>query len=340
MALSQLPELKALSLHGNASVARNYSLSGELTFNLDKIGADLSMKSPYCTAVGKNKELISLYLEDCVRGMREELQPNSVDVVVTSPPYNIGVRYNSYHDQMPRESYLRWMGDVGEELKRVLSDIGSFFLNIGGKPSDPWIPFEVAQELRKHFVLQNVIHWIKSVAISKQDVGKYPHMSGDIAVGHYKPIAGQRFLHDCHEYIFHFTKTGNVSLDRLAIGVPYQDKSNIGRWNSAKQDKRGRGNTWFIPYETIKNRERQRPHPSTFPTSLPEMCIKLHGCNRVSLVLDPFMGIGNTALACLRLGKSCIGFDVDQKYLDVAISRINSFVDSEKTRLKLNLDAN
>ncbi len=295
-----------------------------------KVGAGLSMKSPYYTAVGKNNELISLYLEDCTGGMREKLQPYSVDVVVTSPPYNIGVRYNSYHDQMPRESYLHWMGDVGEELKRVLSDTGSFFLNIGSKPSDPWIPFEVAQELRKHFILQNVIHWIKSVAISKQDVGNYPHMSGDIAVGHYKPIAGQRFLHDCHEYIFHFTKSGQVALDRLAVGVPYQDKSNIGRWHSAKQDLRCRGNTWFIPYETIRDRQNQRPHPSTFPLGLPEMCIKLHGVNQTRLVLDPFIGIGSTALACLSLGVSCVGFDIDTKYLEVASQRIDELLKGKK----------
>jgi site-specific DNA-methyltransferase (adenine-specific) len=155
-------------------------------------------------------------------------------------------------------------------------------------------------------------------------------MSGDIAVGHYKPIAGKRFLHDCHEYIFHFTKSGRVALDRLAIGVPYQDKSNIGRWHSAKQDLRCRGNTWFIPYETIRNRQNQRPHPSTFPVALPEMCMKLHGVNRTRLVLDPFIGIGSTALACLRLGVSCIGFDIDEKYLAVASTQLRSWIEGEK----------
>jgi site-specific DNA-methyltransferase (adenine-specific) len=267
--------------------------------------------------------------------MEKRLQKSSVDVVVTSPPYNIGVAYNSYHDLIPRKDYFSWMERVGKKILSVLNENGSFFLNVGGTLSDPWIPIDIAQRLRKYFILQNVIHWVKSIAIGKEDVGHYPNVIGDIAVGHYKPIAGKRFLHDCHEYIFHFTKTGKVSLDRLAIGVPYQDKSNIGRWNSAKQDKRCRGNTWFIPYETIRNRESQRPHPSTFPISLPEMCIKLHGCNRTSLVLDPFIGIGTTAIACLRLGKSCMGFDIDQKYLDVAVSRINSYLSKDKARLKL-----
>jgi site-specific DNA-methyltransferase (adenine-specific) len=299
-----------------------------------KINASVPMKKAFYEITGKNGELISLYFGDCIEGMRETLQSRSVDVVVTSPPYNIGVHYNSYHDQMPRESYLRWIGDVAEELKRVLSDTGSFFLNIGGKPSDPWIPFEVAQELKKHFVLQNVIHWIKSVAIAKRDVGKYPYISGDIAVGHYKPIAGNRFLHDCHEYIFHFTKSGKVAVDRLAIGVPYQDKSNIGRWHSAKQDIRCRGNTWFIPYQTIRDRQNQRPHPSTFPVALPEMCIKLHGVSQTRLVLDPFVGIGSTVLACLYIGVSFIGFDIDRQYLKTASKQMESYLKGKTTEVK------
>jgi len=125
------------------------------------------------------------------------------------------------------------------------------------------------------------------------------------------------------------TKSGNVKLDRLAIGVPYQDKSNIGRWKQATQDKRCRGNTWFIPYDTIQSREKERPHPATFPVKLPEMCIRLHGLDKVKLVLDPFLGIGTTALACLRLGVSCLGFEIDPIYFQTAVERIESFVHAQ-----------
>ena len=69
-------------------------------------------------------------------------------------------------------------------------------------------------------MLQNVIHWIKSIAIDEKSVGHDSNISGDIAVGHYKPITSPRFLHDCQEYIFHFTRTGDVRLDRLAVGIP------------------------------------------------------------------------------------------------------------------------
>ena len=100
--------------------------------------------------------------------------------------------------------------------------------------------------------------------------------------GHFKPINSPRFLNDCHEYVFHFTKSGRVELNRLALGVPYQDKSNIARWShTGGKDLRCRGNTWFVPYETIQSREKERPHPATFPVQLAEWCIKLHGVSRV-----------------------------------------------------------
>jgi site-specific DNA-methyltransferase (adenine-specific) len=159
---------------------------------------------------------------------------------------------------------------------------------------------------------------VKSIAIEKSLVGNYPGITQDIAVGHFKPIGSPRFLHDCVEPIFHFTQKGDVKLDRLAIGVKYQDKTNIGRWKWAQNDLRCRGNTWFIPYKTIWSREKQRPHPSTFPTLLPEMCIKLHGLDKVKLVLDPFMGIGSTALASKHLGVDFIGFEIDEEYIKQA----------------------
>ncbi|XRO77574.1 DNA-methyltransferase [Methanocaldococcus sp. 10A] len=263
-----------------------------------------------------------IYCMDCLEGMKE-LKDKSVDVVVTSPPYNIGIKYNKYSDNLSREEYLNWIEKVIKEIKRVLKDDGSFFINIGYTAKDPWIAFDVANVIRKHFKLQNTIHWIKSIAIQKEDVGNYPNIIGDIAVGHYKPINSDRYLSIMHEYIFHFTKNGDVKLDKLSIGVPYQDKSNIKRFRKNK-DLRDRGNTWFIPYETIQYREKDRPHPATFPSKLPEMCIKLHGIKKTNLVLDPFMGIGSTAIACIRLGVNYIGFEIDEYYCMIAEERIKN----------------
>ncbi|MBT7593778.1 MAG: site-specific DNA-methyltransferase, partial [Gemmatimonadetes bacterium] len=238
----------------------------------------------------------------------------SVDVVVTSPPYNLGTRYGTYDDTGARAEYVDWMGTWGAAVSEVLSDEGSLFLNIGGKPSDPWGPFEVLLKLREHFELQNVIHWVKSIAIQKEDVGRYPGITGNVSVGHYKPINSPRYVNDCHEYIFHLTKNGNTTLDRLAVGVEYQDKSNVARWGGVKEDRRCRGNTWFVPYRTIQSRDKHRPHPATFPVKIPQMCIQLHGVERTRRVLDPFLGIGHSALAALELGVDFVGFETDVDY--------------------------
>jgi site-specific DNA-methyltransferase (adenine-specific) len=258
-----------------------------------------------------------IYCMDCLQGL-SYLNEASIDVIVTSPPYNIGKPYRSYNDVRPREEYLDWMETIAEQCATKLRKNGSFFLNVGGKPTDPWVALDLAHRFRKQFILQNTIHWIKSIAIPKEDVGRYPAIVDDIAVGHYQPVNSKRYLSNCHEYIFHFTKTGAVPLNPLAIGVKYQDKTNIGRWKKASQDLRSRGNTWFIPYETIQT---ARSHPTFFPLKLPEMCLRLHGIKKHMLVLDPFMGTGSTALACQKLGVDFIGFEIDETY--VAMARKN-----------------
>jgi site-specific DNA-methyltransferase (adenine-specific) len=254
--------------------------------------------------------------EDCVKGM-SRLPIEHVDLVVTSPPYNLGVHYRKYSDREDRQSYLRWSREWAAQVQRILKPSGSFFLNIGSAPSNPMLPHEIVIELRNLFVLQNTIHWVKSISIEDRE--------GNIkSYGHFKPISSKRFLNDCHEYIFHFTKTGRVEIDRLALGVPYQDKSNISRWAHTRgTDLRCRGNTWFIPYETIQSRAKERPHPATFPVQLVEWCIKLHGVPRVQTMLDPFLGIGNSAIAAQRCGvKKFIGFEIDEEYLAEAKRRI------------------
>ena len=76
---------------------------------------------------------------DCVEGMRR-LAPGSVDVVVTSPPYNLGIDYAKYDDSADRDAYLAWSAEWGAEVARVLADDGSFFLNVGATPKNPLLP--------------------------------------------------------------------------------------------------------------------------------------------------------------------------------------------------------
>src|SRR5437868_5845431 len=91
---------------------------------------------------------------DCIEGM-SRLPEKSVDVVVTSPPYNLGIKYRNYDDGRMRDEYLAWCGRWAAEVKRLLKDDGSFFLNVGAAPSNPLLPHQLVLELSKMFVLQN-----------------------------------------------------------------------------------------------------------------------------------------------------------------------------------------
>ena len=90
----------------------------------------------------RNSPETFLCQNDCIEGMNM-LPPGSMDVIVTSPPYNLGINYNGYNDRIPREEYLGWTDHWAEAVSRVLSCNGSFFLNVGSKPTDPTVSYEV-----------------------------------------------------------------------------------------------------------------------------------------------------------------------------------------------------
>jgi len=295
----------------------------------------------------------TIHLSDCVKGM-SALPKGSVDMVVTSPPYNLGIKYSTYEDNKSRQDYLAWMGEVFVAIKHCLKDDGHFFLNMGYSNIDPWVGMDVAQVARNNFVLQNHINWVKSIHVN------------DKTSGHFKPINSQRYMCPTWEHLFHFTKDGNVNIDRLSVGVEYEyyeanirskkatklrklikesnwvlsltetiiDEQNVSKIknelkleeeNLAKKDKpnlRDKGNCWYIPYETINSKELKGKHPAIFPVKLVEECIKVSGI-KSGIVLDPFMGTGTTAIAALNQGCEYLGFDVDNDYIAFANRRIN-----------------
>ena len=161
-------------------------------------------------------------------------------------------------------------------IKRVLRDDGSFFLNVGSTRQKPWTAMKVAQVAGQFFVLQNEIVWVKAVTVEGR------------SYGHFAPLKGNRYLNHNFESIFHFTKKGDVRLDRLAVGVPYQMGTTCCG-TRPDGDLRCGGDVWFMPTMT---RSTTRPTsagiPAIFPVELPERCIKLHGIKKDALVLDPF----------------------------------------------------
>lgn len=242
-------------------------------------------------------------------------EADSVDVIVTSPPYNLGIKYGIYKDDLPKAAYLAWLTEIRNGMHKVMRDSGSLFLNIGSTNKNPWVSHDVACIFGETFVLQNEIVWVKSISIA------------DTTYGHFKPINSLRYLNNNFERILHFTKNGRVPLDRKAAGVPYMDKSNLSRWGHATEDKRCAGNVWFIPYETVQSKAQKFYHPAAFPVALADKCIRLHG-NPDAVVFDPFMGSGTTLVAAQRIGCSSIGVDMDEGYVAIASERIRQEIET------------
>lgn len=255
---------------------------------------------------------IEIYNQDCRIGLKM-IADKSVSVVITSCPYNVSIPYNSYNDNLNKIEYLTFLNEVTNECFRVLKEDGCLFWNISAKPSNQELQFDVINLLRKDFVsgatkfsIQNTIHWIKSIYTENK------------TYGHVKPINSNKYLNPCHEFILQCVKQP-IDLDKLSVGVPYTDKSNISRWKK-KEDIKDRGNTWFLPYETVNG---AKYHPASFPIQLPISCIKLYGQDRCNLVVDPFLGSGTTALACKQLNIDFIGFEIDKEYCDFATKLVS-----------------
>ena len=253
---------------------------------------------------------LEIWRGDCLALMPKNLADKSIAVVVTSPPFNLGIGYNNYKDDRPFGEYLEWLETVFVEIKRVLQDDGSFFLNIGSSRLHPWNAMKVAEVAGKHFVLQNEIMWVKAITVD----GK--------SLGHFTPIMGNRFLNHNFEPVYHFTKAGTVTIDRLAIGVPYEYECNRLR-NSSTRNLRCAGDVWFLPHETVHEKRDKGFHPAVFPTELATRCIKLAGVRKGMVVLDPFAGTGSSLCACKELGVRGIGIEMDAAYCGQARTRLN-----------------
>ena len=111
---------------------------------------------------------MNLLLGDCLQVL-PTLPEGSCDLVVTSPPYNLGINYKSFKDTAPREEFLAWCREWAAEVKRVMTDDASFFLNVGAAPANPLLPHQLILALTDGsdplFTLQNTFHWIKSISI-------------------------------------------------------------------------------------------------------------------------------------------------------------------------------
>ncbi len=234
------------------------------------------------------QELYKLYNQDFLIGA-ELLDDESINLIVTSPPYKDSDGFS-----------YPWMRKIWVEMRRLLSKDGLIFLNFGHLAEDKFRPFKVCEQaLELGFQLNETITWKKN---------------------HYRPIQGKKRLNNLTEFIFVLHKGKMRDLDRLAIGVPYKDKSNVKRFANGR-DLKCRGNHWEINYETIQNK-KDKLHNDRFPLELPLNCIKLANLKEDDTICDPFLGSGTTACAAKICNKKFIGFEINNKNFEIALKRI------------------
>lgn len=218
--------------------------------------------------------------------------PHEIDLIVTSPPYKDEDNYTP-----------ELITQFAEKAYKHLKDDSLMFMNFGHLANFKSRPFEAAMLTQDAgFNWIDTITWVKN---------------------HYRPLQGKRRVNNLTEFIFMFGK-GNPSIDRLSIGIPYADKSNATRWKGAKgKDLKCAGNVWNIPYDTVTDKS-QKLHNDRFPVGLPEMCIKLSGIAENSLVVDPFMGSGTTAVAAQNLKMKYWGTEKSKEHYKTIKKRLAS----------------
>ena len=265
--------LSKCSVSGSKHSERNYMWD---LWAWDK--SDLPQYQEHLVVIGDSRKM-DLVLDKSVR------------VCVTSPPYFRKKKYETQYSTY--EQYRNYLGQVWKEVHTKLADSGILFVNIGNSFDNQFKSHEIARGVIDcGFNLVQTVIWVK---------------------GLHTPGQGDKPLNHLYEYFFIFSKSDAYKLERLAIGIPYKDKSNIGRWKVAKRDLRCRGDVWYINYETVQ-KHSEKMHDAIFPRQLPELCIKLASNRKSDIILDPFLGSGTTTLAALGTGRRSIGYEINSSY--------------------------
>ena len=235
-----------------------------------------------------------------------ELPDNSVHLMVTSPPYNVGKLYDK---ELSLDEYRGFLSNVWKEVERVLVPGGRVCINVANLGRRPYIPLHafIIEDMHKlGFLMRGEIIWDKGASVSSS-----------IAWGTYLS-AKNPVLRDAHEYILIFSKQS------FTRGIKENMKSTISKEEFIELTK----SIWSFNAESAT----RIGHPAPFPLELPLRCIKLYTFEGEN-VLDPFMGSGTTALASMLLNRHYIGYDVSKDYVDLAQKRINQLQDKNKQQI-------
>jgi modification methylase len=224
-----------------------------------------------------------------------DLPDASVHLMVTSPPYNVG---KDYDEDLTLEEYLSFLRRVWAETWRVLVPGGRACVNVANLGRKPYIPlhtFIIADLLDLGFLMRGEIIWDKAASASSSTAwGSWQSASNPI-------------LRDVHEYILVFSK-GNFRRPKID-----------GRSDTITREQflEFTKSVWTFPAESAK----KIGHPAPFPVELPYRLIQMYTYTG-EVVLDPFMGSGQTAMAALKSDRHYVGYEVNAEYLSLAEKRI------------------
>jgi site-specific DNA-methyltransferase (adenine-specific) len=273
-----------------------------------------------------------IYLGDCKEKLKI-LPDNSVDLIVTSPPY-ADQRKNTYGGTH-HDSYVAWFLPISEQLLRVLKPTGTFILNIKEK---------VVKGERSTYVMELILAmrkqgwlWTEEFIWHKKNCypGKWPN----------------RFR-DAWERLLQFNKTRHFNMYQDEVMVPTGDWAKTRLKNLSATDRiRDNSKVGSGFGKNISNwLEREKAYPSNvlhlatecnnknhsaaFPEELPEWFIKLF-TQKHDTVLDPFMGSGTTLFVAERMKRNSIGIDIVPEYYEMVKARLRS---AELPLLKLQGD--
>jgi site-specific DNA-methyltransferase (adenine-specific) len=225
-----------------------------------------------------------------------DLPDSSVHLMVTSPPYNVG---KDYDENLTLDEYLAFLCRVWSETYRVLVPGGRACINVANLGRKPYIPLHlyIARDMiNLGFLMRGEIIWDKATSASSST-----------AWGSWQS-ASNPTLRDTHEYILVFSK-GNFRRQKMDGREDTITKEQFLEYTKS---------VWAFTAESAK----KIGHPAPFPVELPYRCIQLYTYSN-EVVLDPFMGSGQTALAALKSGRCFVGYEVNEEYTALAEKRIH-----------------
>lgn len=256
-----------------------------------------------------------IHNKDCLDWMKTQ-PDNCVDIIVSSPPYNRGISYNTYKDR--RTDYLDWQRQIWTEACRILKPTGHLFLNIAGNHSDPFLSYQVAETVP--WRVQNHIVWAKSIEFQG-------HIYGRSTVN----INAQYVLPHGHETVWHFTEKGKTPISLSQSAVAYRPEYAEDNFRRTGRRTRPTTTCWHIPYETTgymgkdaKAVKGDKGHPAIFPRDLVRHCLNVAGAQPGQTVFDPFAGTGTTLVVAKEMQLNYQGCEIDTDYAKFIQDRLDA----------------